>query len=795
MNTTARLTFAFSTVILIMVLGGLGYTLVTNTQEGKTLAAAKVNQAVRRLQADFTQIQAGNRELATHLAHDKNLLDGLANQDRGVVATAIKTACSERNFVGFVTVVDEHGKVFFSSDTPAKFGYSAREKSSGVDYVFRSGTNYIGPAAFTATGTMTISSMIPLTAGSGKLSGVVIASEPLNSEFLIGEVTKLAILPEPLPGIDLALLNGHTGSLTQATSGLLAENCPFVHDLQTEGIKALPGSPFDQISNFFGGFGKSNWTFVKSNRWWQRLNLTGVQSRANAAPELVGVLLVCSAIPEAANKFSSNLFLYGTVGALAALAALILSAWLVRSINAPLPVLMKRMTELASQKPDVSSVVDLSSDWLPLSKKIDETVLSLRATIQNLKSQLAKLTRESDEKTQQTKHTDSQFDSLNNRMSTQSRQVSELSRQINHANRQSVLLQQKLDAVLQSSAEGFLSLDQFGNVLSANAVFLYWLGVSESEIVGQHCFDLVKKPGEPNESKTASREAFTKHGGEPHSLINEFYPEGIIYNKQTEKAINVLAHLQPISGQNSTIQGYVMVLRDKSLRSEIAQLRSEIIAMLSDSIRSPLTKAESAWEALLLSTPKVVQPAVGQSLAELHEQYKNLLSVIDNLLMIHGGASSSATATRESFAVSRLAAECMEAVGEAARARKLSLDYKGVAGLPNLNSNRNAVRDILVQLLTRMISVTADSGKVRVELTVKGSNIRFSISSSGPALPESETADMFAGFIQDKHEEESYSWRLSMYATRNNVERLGGKIWAESDPERGTNIYFTLPLG
>src|SRR5690606_315586 len=100
----------------------------------------------------------------------------------------------------------------------------------------------------------------------------------------------------------------------------------------------------------------------------------------------------------------------------------------------------------------------------------------------------------------------------------------EVSKQVNQANRQAIVVQHKLDAVLQSSTEGFLILDQYGNILTANPVFLNWMGITEGEIAGRLCFDIVRRPDE-SRPDMRSGEAFATHGGDPQVVINRFHPE------------------------------------------------------------------------------------------------------------------------------------------------------------------------------------------------------------------------------------------------------------------------------
>jgi signal transduction histidine kinase len=758
-----KLNVAFFTVILVVVLSFSGYQVVVDYTGSREAARKAIQPAISKVMSEIDRIQKSNMELANQLNNDPGMRDAFAARNRDAVANEIRQFSDKVGLPGYVTILDDKGRVFYSSDTPAKFGYAPKEQSGEFQYVLKH-NSWFGTAAPSAAGTLSISTMVPIISGKS-VSGIIAVNQPFNSEFLTGLQKKLEIT-DNLRDIGMVLFSMRDGRVVAATPELSQRDGGYISKLNREGQRAISATGTET-----GG------------RLWKPLKLEGADANT------VGIVLVSAPIGDSIPKMALILGQAGICAIFGLILAVMFSAGIAGRHNKSLKFLTQRAKDLAAQKTNIPSLEGLGGEWIELAEVIDHAVQTPRSSVRSLQSQMQRHQDELNEKNKTIETQQGQVEAVNRQLMSQSRQLSEVSKQINHANSQAIILQQKLAAVLQISTEGFLILDPYGNVLSANPVFLNWTGLSEGEVGGRYCFELVKRPGEGRNGDSPSS-AFSRHGGNPGDLIAEFYPEGVVFHKAQDKNVEVISHLHPVCADDNNIQGYIMVLRDKSIHSEVGRLRSDILYMLQDSIRVPLVTAEQKWAAVMKGAPQ--NTPVSSALSDLHSQYQNLLGVVDSLLMIYGGVVPTVPSNREQISITRMIGDCLEAVSQQARSHQIMLDYKTVTGLPTTAVSKDIVRDVIVQLLEKMISVTAPGGRVRVESNVKNNEIRISIFSSGPALPTEEIEDMFVGFVQGKHAEDTYGSRLSLYLARNNVERIGGHVWAESD--RGTYIYFTLPV-
>jgi PAS domain S-box-containing protein len=205
----------------------------------------------------------------------------------------------------------------------------------------------------------------------------------------------------------------------------------------------------------------------------------------------------------------------------------------------------------------------------------------------------------------------------------------------------------------------------------------------------------------------------------------------------------------------NSILGFTDVLLDGELASEQ---------------RRHLDTIRSAGRALLRLLNEILDTAkLEKGAVELEQNDYNLLSLIDELS-------------------STLAAN--------ARAKGLHVDIHYDPLLPTcLRGDELRVRQVLTNLLDNAIKFT-EKGSVTLRAAMQGEQLHFEVKDTGIGIAPERLQAIFDPFTQaDASMTRRFGGTgLGTTISKQLVELMGGKIWAESEPGQGTTFHVLLPL-
>jgi len=101
-----------------------------------------------------------------------------------------------------------------------------------------------------------------------------------------------------------------------------------------------------------------------------------------------------------------------------------------------------------------------------------------------------------------------------------------------------------------------------------------------------------------------------------------------------------------------------------------------------------------------------------------------------------------------------------------------------------------------VNLVENGVKYSPDGGRVLVRLRTVGGHVRFSVVDEGLGIPHAEQRRIFEKFYRlDPNMTRGIGGTgLGLYICRELVRRMGGRIWVESEPGRGSTFSFELPI-
>ena len=111
----------------------------------------------------------------------------------------------------------------------------------------------------------------------------------------------------------------------------------------------------------------------------------------------------------------------------------------------------------------------------------------------------------------------------------------------------------------------------------------------------------------------------------------------------------------------------------------------------------------------------------------------------------------------------------------------------------------SATQPLMYQVIRNLIMnaveySSVDSGKVSVDLQKKDREILLKVSDNGIGIPKDEQSKVFGKMYRAKNAKDfnAEGTGLGLYLSKMIMQAAGGKMWFESEENKGTTFYVSL---
>jgi PAS domain S-box-containing protein len=359
--------------------------------------------------------------------------------------------------------------------------------------------------------------------------------------------------------------------------------------------------------------------------------------------------------------------------------------------------------------------------------------------------------------------------------------------------------QSRLQAILDHTEAVIYAKDLDGRYILVNRRYERLFGTTQAEMKGRTDHD--KFPKDVADAFAANDRAVLMSG--PAQFDETIDQEDGVHTYVSTKfpLLDASGRAVAVCGISTDItdrkRAEVDLQRAKDAAESATRAKTEFLANMSHELRTPMN-AVIGMTALLLETP--LDSEQREYTDTIRRSGEALLTVISDILDFSRIESGKLVIEETEFSLAQVVEEALDIVSPQAAAKGIDLGYHVDADVPpDLFGDAGRIRQVLLNLLANALKFT-ERGEVSVWVRAQPpgpdgrAEFTFSVRDTGIGIAPDRRERLFQSFSQlDPSTTRRFGGSgLGLAISKALCEMMGGRIWVESEPGRGSDFQFTI---
>lgn len=232
--------------------------------------------------------------------------------------------------------------------------------------------------------------------------------------------------------------------------------------------------------------------------------------------------------------------------------------------------------------------------------------------------------------------------------------------------------------------------------------------------------------------------------------------------------------------------------------AKLDQMKDDFMSHVTHELRSPLTSIIATVELMGENPQAMADPKLKRSIERLMFGSERLNKLVDNILDLMKMEAGQMTFDIQPTNMGTILTEMADFFEPRAQEKNLTIRADVPARLPLVMADSERIRQVISNLIHNAVKFTNRGGITLRAKAVEG-ELRVEVQDTGVGIPADKIASVFKKFeclkdTRDRVDKPVPGSGLGLNIVQNSIKAQNGKIWVESQVDKGTSFIFTLPL-